>query len=53
VVSDDYLGLSDTPTTFIIDREGIIRYKYRAGSGAFDRPPVDLLLKTIDGFKKK
>lgn len=52
VVSDDYFGLSNTPTTFIIDREGVIRFEYR-GKGSFDRPSVDLLLETIDGFKKK
>jgi alkyl hydroperoxide reductase subunit AhpC len=40
------------PTTFIIDREGIIRFEYR-GKGSFDRPPLDRLLKTIDGFKKR
>jgi hypothetical protein len=37
VVSDDYLGLSNTPTTFLIDREGIVRFEYR-GKGSFDRP---------------
>ena len=52
VVSDDYLGLSNTPTAFIIDPEGVIRFVHR-GKGSFDRPPVDRLLKTIDGFKKK
>lgn len=40
------------PTTFIIDREGIIRFEYR-GKGSFDRPPVDRLLETIDGFKRR
>ena len=40
------------PTTFIIDPEGIIRFEYR-GKGSFDRPPVDRLLETIDGFKKR
>jgi hypothetical protein len=40
------------PTTFIIDREGIIRFEYR-GKGSFDRPSMDRLLKTIDGFKKR
>ena len=51
VVSDDYLGLSNTPTTFIIDREGIIRLEYR-GKDSFDRPPVERLLETIDGLEK-
>ena len=36
------------PATFIIDREGIIRLEYR-GKGSFDRPPVDKILKAIDG----
>jgi hypothetical protein len=40
------------PRTFIIDRTGIIRFAYR-GKGSFDRPPMDRLLKTIDGFKDK
>jgi peroxiredoxin len=40
------------PSTFIIDREGIIRFEYR-GKGSFDRPPLDRLLKTIDGFPKR
>ena len=40
------------PTTFIIDREGIIRFECR-GKGSFDRPPVDRLLETIDGFKRR
>jgi peroxiredoxin len=40
------------PATFIIDREGIIRFEYR-GKGTFDRPPLDRLLKTLDGFHKK
>jgi peroxiredoxin len=40
------------PTTFVIDRDGIIRFEYR-GKGSFDRPPVDRLLETIDGHKKR
>jgi len=52
VVGDEALGLSNVATTFIIDRDGIIRFKYR-GKGNFDRPPVDRLLKTIDGVEKK
>ena len=46
----DYGG--SAPTTFVIDRDGIIRFEYR-GKGSFDRPPVDRLLKTIDGFKER
>lgn len=52
VVSDDYLGLSNSPTTFIIDREGVIRFEYR-GKDSFDRPPLDRLLETIDGLEKR
>src|SRR5579884_629065 len=33
----DYGG--SAPATFIIDRDGIIRFEYR-GKGSFDRPPV-------------
>ena len=43
-------GMS-SPATFIIDRDGIIRFKYE-GNGSFDRPPVDRLLKAIDGLEK-
>jgi hypothetical protein len=50
VVGDDSLGLSNGATTFIINREGVIRLEHRA-KGNFDRPTVDKLLKTIDGFK--
>jgi hypothetical protein len=60
VVGDDGLGLSNRATTLIIDRDGIIRFDSRGkrfeaheGKLNFDRPPVDLLLKTIDGLKKK
>jgi hypothetical protein len=52
VVGDESLGLSNRATTFIIDREGIIRLRYE-GKGNFDRPPPDRLLKTIDDFKKR
>ena len=52
VARDDYLGLSNYPTTFIIDREGVIRFEYQ-GKGNFDRPPTDRLFKTIDGFSQK
>src|SRR5215831_2843353 len=38
--SADYAVLG--PTTFIIDREGIIRFEHR-GKGSFDRPPTDRL----------
>ena len=40
------------PTTFIIDREGIIRFEARSQRN-FDRPPVDQLLQTIDGLEKR
>ena len=52
VVGDESLGLSNRATTFIIDREGIIRLRYE-GKGNFDRPSPDRLLKTIDGLEKK
>ncbi len=60
VVGDDSLGLSNRATTFIIDRDGVIRFDSRGkrfeaheGKLNFDRPPVDLLLETIDGFNKR
>lgn len=42
----DYGG--SAPTTFVIDRDGIIRFVY-GGKGTFDRPPVAKILKTIEG----
>ena len=51
--SADYLGLTNRPSTFIIDREGIIRFEYRERTGTFDRPPVDRLLKAIDGLEQR
>lgn len=47
--SADYGG--SVPATFIIDRDGILRFEYR-GKGTFDRPSVDRLLETLDGLKK-
>jgi len=43
-------GMS-SPATFIIDQDGIIRFRYE-GNGSFDRPSVDRLLKAIDGLGK-
>jgi alkyl hydroperoxide reductase subunit AhpC len=39
------------PATFVIDPDGIIRLEHR-GKGTFDRPPVDQLLKALDGEGK-
>ena len=44
--SADYGG--SAPATFVIDRDGIIRFEHR-GKGSFDRPAVDKILKAIDG----
>jgi AhpC/TSA family len=49
--SADFGLLGMGPTTFIIDREGIIRFVYR-GKGSFDRPPTDKLIETLDGLRK-
>ncbi len=38
-------------STFIIDREGNIRLKY-VGQDFSDRPPVPMLLETLDHLKK-
>jgi hypothetical protein len=45
-------GLSNRASTFIIDREGIIRFESRSQRN-LGRPPVGHVLKTIDGFKKR
>jgi alkyl hydroperoxide reductase subunit AhpC len=58
VVRDDTLGLRNRAATFVIDREGIIRVDSRGdkrfevikGNPIPGRPPVDVLLRTIDGF---
>jgi hypothetical protein len=52
VVRDDSLGLSNEARTFIIDREGVIRFAAKDGDANSGRPSVDQVLKTIDGFKK-
>jgi alkyl hydroperoxide reductase subunit AhpC len=39
------------PATFVIDPASMIRFEYR-GKGSFDRPPVDKILKAIDGLGK-
>jgi alkyl hydroperoxide reductase subunit AhpC len=41
------------PCTFIIDREGIIRFASKDGNANSGRPSVDQVLKAIDGFKEK
>ncbi len=46
-MSADY-GMA-RPATFIIDRDGIIRFEHR-GQGSFDRPPVEKILKAMDGL---
>ena len=35
-----------TPATFVVDRDGIIRWKYVAGSIS-DRPPASMVLKRL------
>jgi len=39
-------------TTFIIDREGVVRWKLR-DSADVDRPGAELILKTLDDLGKK
>ena len=57
--SADYLGFTNRPITFIIDREGMLRFDSRGkrfesqGNLNDDRPPVDCLLKVIDGLEKR
>jgi hypothetical protein len=44
------------PATFLIDREGVIRFvdlAASAGKNGSDRPPAEQLLKTIDELGKK
>ena len=48
--SADYGG--SAPATFIIDLHGIIRFEHRGRGNSFDRPPVDQVLKAIDGLGK-
>ena len=35
-----------TPSTFVIDGDGVIRWKY-VGRGASDRPPADVVLQQV------
>jgi peroxiredoxin len=55
---------TNRPATFVIDRDGVLRYAYRAGSGRFsftgrpmdpiqvveDRPTVEDLLRILDAL---
>ena len=55
---------TNRPATFVIDREGVVRYVYRAGRGDFsftgrlmdpvqvaeDRPAVEDLFRILDGL---
>ena len=36
-----------TPSTFILDKEGVIRYKYVASGSISDRPPVSQILEQL------
>lgn len=38
--------LSNRPATFVVDREGVIRYE-RRGTSFFDRPKVDEILSEL------
>jgi alkyl hydroperoxide reductase subunit AhpC len=41
---------SNWPTTFIIDRQGVLRFQERSVN-TLDRPPVGRLLRAVDGLK--
>jgi alkyl hydroperoxide reductase subunit AhpC len=45
-------SMANSPTTFIIDREGMVRGKLRDGVDV-ERPGAELILKTLDGLAKK
>jgi peroxiredoxin len=41
---------ADWPTTFIIDRDGVLRFEaFAKGANADDRPSVEELLQVLDG----
>lgn len=42
--------VSNRPATFVIDREGVIRYE-RRGTSFSDRPKVDDILKELERLK--
>jgi HEAT repeat protein len=51
-------GSGVDPATFVIDREGVIRFEHRAGRDfskrpVFDRPTVDKVLRVVDGLGEK
>jgi alkyl hydroperoxide reductase subunit AhpC len=52
VAMQNFNAACNYPTTYIIDRAGIVRWKHR-DTPEFDRPGADLLLKTIENFDKK
>jgi alkyl hydroperoxide reductase subunit AhpC len=52
VAMQSFHSACNIATTFIIDREGVVRWKLRDAIDN-DRPSADLLLKTIDDLGKK
>ena|SRR5207245_6384434 len=52
VAFQDFYSDGNKATTFIIDHDGMIRFAHREGDNDMERPPIELLLKTIDDLKK-
>jgi peroxiredoxin len=49
VALQDFFADGNWPATFVIDREGVIRFAHRAKNGA-DRTRVDRLLEAVDAL---
>jgi peroxiredoxin len=52
VAFQGFVGTHNRPATFVIDRDGVIRYEAKKGDVG-DQPSAELLLKVIDGLAKK
>ena len=52
VAMQSFHSACNIATTFIIDREGVVRWKLR-DSADVDRPGAELILKTLDDLGKK
>ncbi|MFO0910994.1 MAG: redoxin domain-containing protein [Isosphaeraceae bacterium] len=48
---NDKIEWANRPATFLIGRDGIVRYEYRAVTSYFDRPSLGEVLKAHDAMR--
>ncbi len=51
VAFQGFVGTHNRPATFVIDREGVIRFEAKRGDVG-EKPSAELLLKVIDGLAR-